>query len=124
ALDIFKGSTDKSDPIKYERFEDGVRWGSMGLAGHSVLSLFFAPIIPWLCRCIGHRITWALGSIVQGVCLALPIFITKLVTTEVAKYLALVIILICGGSWAVNNCNVLTYYLDFYNNPIQSHKFA
>lgn len=95
ALDVFHGSPDENDPT-YHLFENGVRYGSFGLAGFAGCSLLFSPFVPRLSSALGTRVIFFIGQFILATCLGLTFFIRD-------KYFAVALISVFGIPWSITN---------------------
>eukprot|EP00817_Percolomonadidae_sp_ATCC50343_P007120 CAMPEP_0117423710 /NCGR_PEP_ID=MMETSP0758-20121206/4272_1 /TAXON_ID=63605 /ORGANISM="Percolomonas cosmopolitus, Strain AE-1 (ATCC 50343)" /LENGTH=317 /DNA_ID=CAMNT_0005207047 /DNA_START=818 /DNA_END=1767 /DNA_ORIENTATION=+ len=96
---IFEGNPD--DPNLQALYDEGVRWGSFGLAGQAVVSFISAPFIPLATRCISEKYILMMGQIVLAIVLALPFGLSYLPNMLYRKILAIGVISLFGIPWSV-----------------------
>ncbi|KAL9650303.1 hypothetical protein ABK040_014957 [Willaertia magna] len=95
AENVFKGKADPQSPA-YHLYENGVRFGSFGLAGFSALSLIVSPFIPRFSREYGVKVLLFVSQALLSIQLLLTLFVTN-------KYYAVILISSFGISYSVTN---------------------
>jgi solute carrier family 45 protein 1/2/4 len=90
---IFNGNPNPRHPA-YKLYQEGVRWGSFGLAGFAFVSLLFSPLVPTLTNRFGSKPIFFLGNCVLSLALFLPLGVHN-------QYVALVVLALFGIPWSV-----------------------
>ncbi|KAL0485650.1 hypothetical protein AKO1_011902, partial [Acrasis kona] len=78
-----------------DKFNEGVRWGSFGLAGFATVSLFVSPIVPYLTRAFGVKTIYAIGNVCLSLVLFAPYFVTK------SRYAVIAVLSFFGIPWSI-----------------------
>lgn len=94
AEDVFGGDS-QADPKsdEYKAFDEGVRFGSLGLAYSALVTLFFSFMIPYFVSYLGERGVLAAGQVVFFLCTFSTIYIHS-------KTATLVMLALTGIPWA------------------------
>jgi solute carrier family 45 protein 1/2/4 len=95
AENVFNGNPDEFSP-NYHLFEEGVRYGSFGLAGFAACSLLFSPFVPRLSLKLGPKLTFFAAQLILSLCLGFTLVVTN-------KYVAIILISFFGIPWSVTN---------------------
>ncbi|KAG2389358.1 hypothetical protein C9374_013918 [Naegleria lovaniensis] len=92
---VFRGNPDPQHPA-YQLYETGVRFGSIGLAGFSVVSMFISPFIPRLSKNYGTKTLLFFSQVFLSLLLLMTFFIRN-------KYWAIVLISCFGLPFSITN---------------------
>jgi solute carrier family 45 protein 1/2/4 len=90
---IYHGNPDSKHPA-YHLYQEGVRWGSFGLAGFAFVSLIFSPIVPALTNRFGTKPVYFVCNALLVVALFLPVIVRN-------KYVALLTLSLFGIPWSI-----------------------
>ncbi|EFC50542.1 predicted protein [Naegleria gruberi] len=92
---VFRGNPDPQHPA-YQLYETGVRFGSFGLAGFSIVSMIFSPFIPRISKRYGSKVLLFIAQVILSLLLLMTFFVKN-------KYWAIVLISCFGVPYSISN---------------------
>jgi len=91
---VFGGNPDAPDGTPDNQlFDEGVRWGALGLTFEAGITLIYSPILPVLIKYFGVKPIYFFGQLVHFICLFLMFFVNN-------KIAAVILFAGCGIPWS------------------------